>query len=150
MSTAEQQRWVSWGFPSNLLCIFFPKTQTMPASSQQHLQHPRGRTFSIQPAGPSRSLRHPQKARLGWQPLMPRQAQSYQPRAGQLAGAPSRHLSIPLVGPPSSLARPSSAADFPQAPHNVMQAVQPEGTTMSSDLCCGPELQYYSVFGSTG
>lgn len=55
MSTAEQQCWVSWGFPSNLLCIFFPKTQTTPASSQQDLQHPPSRTFTLPSPSPKGS-----------------------------------------------------------------------------------------------
>jgi len=90
MSTAKQNRQVSWGFPFNLLCFFFPKTQTRTAYPQQDLQHPHSRTSMFLP--------RPQKARLGWQPLVPQWVQRYRLRAGQLAGGSQRRPAQLLDG----------------------------------------------------
>lgn len=80
-----------------------------------------------------------QLAGLGWQWV-----QGYQLWAASWPVALGRVLSIPC-----SLLW-SSLLIFPKMPHSFMQAVQAEGTIVSSDLHHGPELQYYSALGSTG
>lgn len=120
LSNAKQQCWVSLGFSSNLLCFFFPKTRTMPAFSQQDLQHPPSGTCPL----PSLSTRgSAELLATGW--------------PGQLAVTPHRDLPVPLAESPASLTHPGSTASFPRNPSQP----QTGSSTRGQDCIFRPTLR---------
>lgn len=98
-------------------------------------QHSPSRIFSILPAEHSQSLPCPQEAR-----------QRSWPQAGLASWLwpPHRDLPVPSASHQPCSLIPVPLPAFPETPHNLIQAVQLKGRTVSPDLRGGPEFQYYS------
>lgn len=127
------------GFPT----AFCPTCSGSSSPGQKQLQHPHSAAFTLPSPSPK-----------GWAGLATTGAVmgAELPAAGWPAGCgllAGTCLSLQRGHHPHLLLS-ALLLNFPKKPHSFMQAVQAEGTVVSSDLHRGPELQYCSALRSTG